>query len=704
MPVADGSAVRAQLGKILSSPMFVNSPRMSRFLRFVVETTLDGKSETIKEYVIAIEVFEKAEDYDPQADSTVRTEASKLRLRLARYYETEGEDDPVRITIPKGSYVPHFEDRNQGAVTSSSTASAPAPLPARFPWLKAAAVVLVAGFVTVGGFLWRSHPPAAPAPRLFPLTSYTGLEEQPSLSPDGSQVAFRWKGDIYVKAVGSESAVQVTKDPAVDSWPAWSPDGSQIAFVRNGEVFLVPPLGGPERKVTESSGRVAWVPDGSALLVLEKTSQFGAQSVFRASLSSGQKQRLTFPEEISIGDVGMAVSPDGQTLAFCRTELEGRDLFLMPAAGGEPRRLTNDRKSVLGLAWTTDGREIVFASNRQGRSQLWRVEARAVDSMGRYAKPVLVEGTGEDARNPTISQNSRLAYQQYRRNFDIRRAEILGSEGTANHHLGISGPLIASTQLDATPAWSPDGKKIAFVSSRSGSQELWICDADGTNPQKLTSFGGASVIFPRWSPDGQRLIFGALTGLHGNFESYVIGAASGTPQRINARGHRTMAHPVFSHDGRSIYFIPGAQDGAVEAFRVPTEGGEAFQITHHGAFRPEESPDRKLLYYGKYGDHRLWSTPVSGGEEREVLDSIMGMNWTVASKGIYYLVAAVGPGGRNLAQFYNFQTGKTTTVGTVEGTLSTDYSGISVSADGRWLLYSYIADVSSDLMMIDRFR
>src|SRR5215831_6842518 len=114
MPVTHGAAVRAQLGKILSSPVFVNSPRMSRFLQFVVETTLDGKSESIKEYVIAIEVFEKAEDYDPQADSTVRTEASKLRSRLSQYYDTEGRDDPMAITIPKGSYVPKFEDRKNG--------------------------------------------------------------------------------------------------------------------------------------------------------------------------------------------------------------------------------------------------------------------------------------------------------------------------------------------------------------------------------------------------------------------------------------------------------------------------------------------------------------------------------------------------------------------------------------------------------------
>src|SRR3954447_26482171 len=101
----DRSKVQAQLKRILSSSGFVNSRRMSRFLKFVVETTLQGNGPRIKEFVIAVEVFEKAESYDPQADSTVRTEASKLRAKLAHYYETEGREDPVVITIPKGSYV-----------------------------------------------------------------------------------------------------------------------------------------------------------------------------------------------------------------------------------------------------------------------------------------------------------------------------------------------------------------------------------------------------------------------------------------------------------------------------------------------------------------------------------------------------------------------------------------------------------------------
>jgi hypothetical protein len=103
MQATDTFAVREELNRILASPVFAKSPRMSRFLKFVVEETIEGRSERIKEYVIALEVFGKDEKYDSQTDSTVRTEASKLRSRLGRYYESEGRDDGVLISIPKGA-------------------------------------------------------------------------------------------------------------------------------------------------------------------------------------------------------------------------------------------------------------------------------------------------------------------------------------------------------------------------------------------------------------------------------------------------------------------------------------------------------------------------------------------------------------------------------------------------------------------------
>ena len=163
MPVTDNFAIRAQLAKILCSPVFVNSPRMTRFLRFVVETTLEGNGGRIKEYVIALEVFQKSDTYDPQADSTVRTEASKLRSRLGRYYETEGRQDPVFISIPKGTYIPAFEHRRNGGAI--------APRADGLPRIKVAAIVSAAAITVAAGIFWLSRPSPSPAPRLVPLTS-----------------------------------------------------------------------------------------------------------------------------------------------------------------------------------------------------------------------------------------------------------------------------------------------------------------------------------------------------------------------------------------------------------------------------------------------------------------------------------------------------------------------------------------------------
>lgn len=153
-------AIRAGLGRITASPGFANAERMRRFIDFVVDKTLEGQAEILKEYSIGVEVFGRA-NYDPRADTIVRVEARRLRKKLEEYYAGEGRLDPVRIKLPSGSYVPLFE--TCGA-SSSEICEVPAPpkpqlgttLPRRD--ILAALSVLAILAIGVGGFFMFRHP------------------------------------------------------------------------------------------------------------------------------------------------------------------------------------------------------------------------------------------------------------------------------------------------------------------------------------------------------------------------------------------------------------------------------------------------------------------------------------------------------------------------------------------------------------------
>ena len=168
-----------------------------------------------------------------------------------------------------------------------------------------------------------------------PLTSYPGSEMYPSLSPDGSQVAFSWNGekqdnfDIYVKVIGTEPPLPLTTNPAKDYSPAWSPDGSRIAFCRDlpgakVAVILISPIGGTELKLTETNSPdpygflgslLAWSPDSRSLVIIDRD-EGSMDSLFLYSVETREKHRLTSAPATSSGDWGPAISPDGHTWLF----------------------------------------------------------------------------------------------------------------------------------------------------------------------------------------------------------------------------------------------------------------------------------------------------------------------------------------------------------------------------------------------------
>jgi len=569
----------------------------------------------------------------------------------------------------------------------------------------ALAVVGVALIAVVAGVIWfhflRPTPrPATPPMRIVPFTSFPGHQDDARFSPDGNQIAFAWDGekednwDIYVKLIGTEKPLRLTTDPGEDRFPAWSPDGRYIAFCRynskgEGGIYVVPALGGPEHRLPTPSlvwpawawdESFDWSPDGKYLVYVDK--QTGTLFLVAAD-NPDDKRRLT----ISTGqaDLSPRFSPDGKTVAFLRqVGALARDVFLVRLGGGEPKRLTFDNVIIRGLDWTPDGAYIVFSSDRfSGSGRLWKVSAS-----GGQPEPLPVGQGG--AYFPSLSRDGqRLAYTQADTNTNIWRYEV-------PRPTGRSAPptkLIASAGGNIDPQYSPDGKRIVFVSDRSGSREIWVCDSDGSNPRPLTSFGGPHVGVPLWSPDGREIVFyGTLADREGRAGMYVVSEEGGQP-----RGVTDVIS--WSRDGKWIYFTSN-KTGTWQVWKRPAEGGQAVQVTKQGGSRPFESLDGKTVYYEKAEGEvdSLWKVPVEGGEETRVLEHVREdgwLTWGLTSGGIYFVHAST-----SAIEFFDFATHRITQVTKPEKPICS----LAASPDGRWVLLAQTDQDTSKIMLVENFR
>jgi len=299
---------------------------------------------------------------------------------------------------------------------------------------------------------------------------------------------------------------------------------------------------------------------------------------------------------------------------------------------------------------------------------------------------------------PAVSRlGHRLAFVNAKFDVNIWRIDLKGTSQKPN----VPFQFIASTELDAIPAYSPDGRRIAFVSQRSGASEIWVCDSDGTKATQLTSFNGFGAVYsPSWSPDGQNIAFtGVQKGVKDDI--YAINANGGTPRRLTDNTAEDK-WPYWSHDGKWIYFT-STRSGREEIWKMPSVGGEALQITRNSGDEPKESPDGKFLYYmkGWPAAVSVWRAAVDGSQEKKVLDSVHNEGqWAVGEDGIYFFRIPDKLGFSDLC-FYEFATGQFRKIVTVQREVQ---NHVAVSPNGRTLLYPQSDESGSVLMLVENFR
>jgi Tol biopolymer transport system component/DNA-binding winged helix-turn-helix (wHTH) protein len=579
----------------------------------------------------------------------------------------------------------------------------------RLWWKVAAGVLMIAIITVVAAVIYRRSKPQGPQEQAaltpVPFTALPGWATSPAFSPDGSRIAFAWNGDpkggdngfdLYGKALGSETLLRLTQHPSEWISPAWSPDGTQIAFHRvagaDTGIYVVPALGGPERKLhpteppREDYPTVSWSPDGKWIAFSDWLPAEDHSGIYFLSPETGETERIPNTAKC-LGQVQPVFSHRGEYLAYwCFRSQNEAVLYSLPLQGGEPKMVSMFRDEPTGLAWSADDKELIFTLFHGFSSS-------------RFGKVTVADGSvkmfafAASAELPTVSAGGdKLAFSSNSSSQNIWRRDLLHPESPPVE-------LVPSSRWQCDAQYSPDGKRIAFASMRSGLQGVWISNEDGSNLVQISNPARPSGS-PQWSPDGNKIVFDSLS--RDGWEIYIADVAERVPRKL-VTNITNVFRPYWSRDGKWIY-LSSAEPGKMGVYRCPVSGGEAVVLSKDvDGISPRESFDGKTIYFASHDSgSTLRKVALSGlpGTESEVdgLPRLIGAGvWTLSQSGIYF-VPADAP--RSL-RYFDFATKQIRTI--FEGDKKFG-SGLSVSPDGRWILYSLVGDVDGDIMIVDHFR
>ena len=565
-----------------------------------------------------------------------------------------------------------------------------------------------------------------PTRPIFDIANTSGL----AFSPDGNSVAFERDGSgpnssgIYVARIGGNQAIQLSGEDD-DCCPVWSPDGRWIAFSRLHQhdytIHLVPADGGGQFNgtgenpvfsesfsrddggfalasarsaptidrtldtggVVPSRGEIDWSPDGGSIVFA------GPSGIYLAEVKNRELRRIT-KSSVGVEEWGPRFSDDGKLLLFVRTHPIGAPDEVWTVAldqGREHLIFSEPGKIVSPPQWSFDGQAIIFSSNRTGHPALWRISLDSPD------KAMEVAEAGSPAWDPAVSRRGyHLAYERLMRTLSIWQMDLTSADKLPS--LLVSST--SNTDQGPGPQFSPDGSKLAYMSDRSGTMEIWISNRDGSNPYQLSAVGGAGT--PRWSPDGQFVVFD--TGTQRGSKIVAMSVRGGAPQILTPDGYNDVC-PSWSRDGKWVYFA-SYRGESFQVWKVPASGGKPAQVTQHGGHAALESLDGKFLFYAKnqFAEPEIWRVPVGGGEENLVPLVRPGTwaSWSVVKGGIIFVGPALGH--QAVLSYYDFAKNRTTEIAVLDRVPF----WLGAAFDGHTVAFDQPGREQSQAMMVENFR
>jgi Tol biopolymer transport system component len=339
--------------------------------------------------------------------------------------------------------------------------------------------------------------------------------------------------------------------------------------------------------------------------------------------------------------------------------------------------------------WSPDGKYITFES--RGRMARVPVAGGPVEFIPVFPKIGVLSPDGR-----------RLAYVEPGMVWSSPPVVWCAKLANAGGKVVSQSSVLVSARGNSSAQLSPNEQQLVFRSIRSGTDQIWRSNADGSDPLQLTFFETGFPGTPRWSPDGKWIVFDYRSTTQGG-QIYLIDSEGRNLRRLSSDDYVDVV-PSWSRDGKSLYFA-SKRSGNLQVWRREVSTGKERRITQYGGFAAFESYDAKMLYYSKLDHGGLWRMPVGGGQEDLVTNSLHVGCWghfAVTENGLY-LIDTEAKGGPAIL-YYNFQTRRLSPILILDKSPVSNTPNLAASRDGRTLLYAQVEFENSTISMVENFQ
>jgi Tol biopolymer transport system component/DNA-binding winged helix-turn-helix (wHTH) protein len=543
-----------------------------------------------------------------------------------------------KVLTPQLSTIPvAAAARSEKAAQSKSAWRRPAVY--KFIIFAAAVCVFLAATILVWTIFKKPSTETAKPHKITRITTWSGLDVNPTLSPDASVIAYssdhNGSFEIYVRPLAPGSReIQITADNEQNFDPAWSPDGKLIAYysMKRGGIWLVPAFGGAAKHLTNFGSHPVWSPDGKMLAFNSLASPnlgaspIGASIIWAIPAQGGTPKQITRTGSPAGAHVSPAWSPDGKRIAFISADQTSSQIWSVSISGDDLKQIT--QRFTQGKAdpvYAPDGQSIYFATG----ATAWK-QPLSQGSDEPHGSPTKIADMGDAAiHHLTISANGKhLAYSAWT---SMSAIYSLAISPQTNELTAEPLPLTNQRGVDfSNPMFSPDGQKIAFMAEQRGiNADIWLMSADGSNSKQLTISPATShppTRFPNWFPTGDRIAF--LSRRQEQRKLWTVTIDGGREEPLLPLGDG-MEVPRLSPDAKQIAFNFN-RDGIVNIGTIPVAGGQPRQLTFDKEFAGFAcwSPDGQFLaFQTKHGDDTHVSVIPSNGGEPTQLTFDQGQSW-----------------------------------------------------------------------------